>query len=108
MGTKLAIRAAISDAFQTPQVLRLFAQRQPTALRQRLEEIDRDIKLGKVPFEAVAEQAAEILTALQRLGEPLAPKEERFLAKYRSDSMSDFEAIADGNEVRIPSCSKAL
>merc|ERR1711920_1117404 len=54
--TKLAIRAAISDAFKTPQVIRLFAQKQPAALRRRLDEIDRDVKLGKVQFDDVAEQ----------------------------------------------------
>ena len=39
------------------QVIRLFAQKQPAALRRRLDEIDRDVKLGKVQFEDVAEQA---------------------------------------------------
>mmetsp|Transcript_27760 Transcript_27760/g.60838 ORF Transcript_27760/g.60838 Transcript_27760/m.60838 type:complete len:146 (-) Transcript_27760:600-1037(-) len=54
--TKLAIRAAISKAFKTPQVIRLFAQKQPAALRERLAQIDRDVKLGKADHDAVAEQ----------------------------------------------------
>uniref|UniRef100_A0A7S0NUA9 Beta-catenin-interacting ICAT domain-containing protein n=1 Tax=Calcidiscus leptoporus TaxID=127549 RepID=A0A7S0NUA9_9EUKA len=102
--TKLAIRAAISDAFKTPQVIRLFAQKQPAALRRRLDEIDRDVKLGKVQFDDVAEQAAEILMALKRLGEPLAAKEETFLTKHRTATMSDFEAVTGADEVRMPVC----
>ncbi|XP_065842669.1 protein LZIC-like [Oscarella lobularis] len=35
---RLAIQAAISDAFQTPEVIRLFAKRQPGQLRQRLSD----------------------------------------------------------------------
>ena len=56
--TRLAVRAAISEAFKTPQVIRLFAQKQPAALRRRLAEIDRDVKLGKHAKEAVAEEAS--------------------------------------------------
>ena len=52
-----AVQAAVSDAFKTPQVIRLFAQKQPAALRRRLAEVDRDVKLGKLSKEAVKEQA---------------------------------------------------
>lgn len=38
-------------------------------------------------------QAAEILVALKKLGEPLAPKEEKFLAQQKSAALSDLEAI---------------
>ena len=34
-----AIRAAISDAFKTPEVIRMFAKKQPGQLRQRLAEV---------------------------------------------------------------------
>ena len=51
--TRMAIRAAISDAFKTPEVIRLFAKKEPAALRRRLAEIDRDVKLGKFQFSAV-------------------------------------------------------
>ena len=36
---KLAVRAAISEAFKTPEVIRMFASRRPGELRQRLEEV---------------------------------------------------------------------
>ena len=58
-------------------------------------EIDRDVKLGKLDFANVSAQAAEILVALKRLGEPLAPKEEAFLAQNKSVSLAEFEAVAE-------------
>lgn len=43
-----ATQAAISEAFHTPAVIRMFARREPGQLRQRLAEIDRDERLGKL------------------------------------------------------------
>ena len=99
----MAVRAAISESFKTPEVIRMFAKKEPAALRRRLAEIDRDVKLGKHAKEAVAEEASarhvaqprhrggreksdacarqvtEILTALSKLGEQLSTGEESFL-----------------------------
>ena len=36
---QLATQAAISEAFKTPEVIRLFAKKQPGQLRQRLAEV---------------------------------------------------------------------
>ena len=36
---QLAIQAAISEAFKTPEVIRMFAKKQPGQLRQRLAEV---------------------------------------------------------------------
>lgn len=36
---QLAIQAAISEAFKTPEVIRMFAKKQPGQLRQRLSEV---------------------------------------------------------------------
>lgn len=36
---QLAIQAAISEAFKTPQVIRLFAQREPESLRKLLASL---------------------------------------------------------------------
>eukprot|EP00058_Branchiostoma_floridae_P005053 XP_002590541.1 hypothetical protein BRAFLDRAFT_86219 [Branchiostoma floridae] len=44
---QLAIRAAISEAFKTPEVIRMFAKKQPGQLRQRLAEMERDAKAAK-------------------------------------------------------------
>jgi hypothetical protein len=75
--------------------VRLFAKKEPQALRRRLAEIDQDVKLKKVEFAAVADQAAEILVALKKLGEPLKPKEEAFLQQNLSASLAQFEAVAE-------------
>ena len=97
--TRQAVRAAISQAFKTPEVIRLFAKKEPAELRKRLATIDCEVKLGKMPFASVSAQAAEILIALKKLGEPLDSKEEAFLAQNRTASMADFEAVGDGGDV---------
>ena len=54
--TRQAVRAAISQAFKTPEVIRLFAKREPVQLRKRLANIDRDAKLGKIEIATVSAQ----------------------------------------------------
>ena len=49
---RLALQAAIADAFQTPEVIRLFAKKEPDALRTRLAAIQQDHKLTRLSFEA--------------------------------------------------------
>ena len=44
---QLAIQAAISEAFKTPEVIRLFAKKQPGQLRQRLAEVSNKLSLIK-------------------------------------------------------------
>ena len=97
---KLAVRAAISDAFKTPEVIRLFARKEPAALRLKLSNLDRDVKLGKFALADVAPQVCEILTALKKLGEPLDAKEEAFLASQTTagSSLADFVAVSDSVE----------
>ena len=51
---QLAIQAAISEAFKTPEVIRLFAKKQPGQLRQRLSEVSGDTTLLK-PIDEVEE-----------------------------------------------------
>ena len=86
---KQAIQAAVSNAFKTPEVIRLFAKKEPGQLRERLAgssatmavhcarlslltptlEMDRDVKIGKISEEQRVEQKVEILTALRKLGD---------------------------------------
>uniref|UniRef100_A0ABI8A661 Beta-catenin-interacting ICAT domain-containing protein n=1 Tax=Felis catus TaxID=9685 RepID=A0ABI8A661_FELCA len=68
-GMQLAIQAAISQAFKTPEVIRLFAKKQPGQLRTRLAEMDRDLMVGKLERGLYTQQKVEILTALRKLGE---------------------------------------
>ncbi|GFN96480.1 protein lzic-like [Plakobranchus ocellatus] len=91
---QLAIQAAISDAFKTPEVIRLFAKKQPGQLRTRLADISRDEKIGKLSKALATQQSVEILTALKKLGEPLTPAEETYLQQNSSGSLREFEKVS--------------
>lgn len=91
---QLAIQAAISDAFKTPEVIRLFAKKQPGQLRQRLSEMQRDVKVGKLSQDVYTQQAVEILAALRKLGEKLSPVELDFLTTNSSAALSAFEKVS--------------
>jgi hypothetical protein len=49
---QLATQAAISEAFKTPEVIRLFGKREPKQLRDRLLNIEQETKLNKLSCEA--------------------------------------------------------
>ena len=83
---RMAVRAAISQAFKTPEVIKMFAARRPNDLRQKLAEIDRDLKIGKLPLDLGTPKKREILTALQKLDQPLSVEEVAWLAQHSSDS----------------------
>ncbi|XP_071451181.1 protein LZIC-like [Hetaerina americana] len=91
---QLAIRAAISASFKTPYVIQMFAKRQPNQLRQRLAEVDRDIKLRKNSSLEREMEKAEILNALQQLGEELKSSEVEFL-KHNITPKTEFVSVAD-------------
>lgn len=90
-GMQLAIQAAISQAFKTPEVIRLFAKKQPGQLRTRLAEMDRDLMVGKLERELYTQRKVEILTALRKLGEKLTEDDETFLSANASAVLSQFE-----------------
>lgn len=66
---KLALTAAIKDAFKTPEVIAMFAKREPAALRTRLAHLQEEHKLGRLPAARFKNQAIEIIVALRKLGE---------------------------------------
>ncbi|KAG6796697.1 protein LZIC [Apis mellifera caucasica] len=78
---QLAIQAAISEAFKTPAVIRMFGKRETSQLRNRLAEIEYDMKLGKITKEVFDLQRAEVLNALRQLGEKLELQELQLLEK---------------------------
>uniref|UniRef100_A0A3P8R8T3 Beta-catenin-interacting ICAT domain-containing protein n=1 Tax=Astatotilapia calliptera TaxID=8154 RepID=A0A3P8R8T3_ASTCA len=92
-GMQLAIQAAISQAFKTPEVIRLFAKKQPGQLRSRLAEMDRDVMVGKLSRDVYTQQKMEILTALRKLGEKLTPEDETFLTENATATLSQFEKV---------------
>lgn len=72
---KLALQTAIAQAFQTPEVIKMFKLRQPAQLRERLSMLERDVKLGRIPEKQASQESLEILMALQKLGDPLSASE---------------------------------
>eukprot|EP00116_Pleurobrachia_bachei_P011830 sb/3472092/ len=93
---KLATQTAISSAFKTPEVIRLFAKAEPAQLRTILTQIDRDVTLGKRSVEEAKPQRVEILTAIKRLGAELSAEEElslqdqiKFSSRVNSDSVGE-------------------
>lgn len=94
---QLAIQAAISNAFQTPEIIRLFARKQPTQLRVKLSEIERDFKIGSLDKERYTQQKREILSALTRLGDNLLDEEKIFLANNLTDSLKEFNKVTSEN-----------
>lgn len=56
-----AIQAAISQAFKTPEVIRLFGRREPKQLRERLSIIDQDLKLNKLSLAARDRQKVSVM-----------------------------------------------
>jgi len=91
---QLAIQAAVSSAFHTPEVIRAFAKREPGQLRERITALERTHKLGKVSDAQYTQEATEILSALKRLGDVLPPREEAFLQANKSAALASFEAVS--------------
>jgi len=92
----LAIQAAVSQAFKTPEVIRLFAQRQPEQLRQRLATLQSMYRMKKISLESVSRQSVEILIALKKMGVELTEEEAATLDKYGGSAVSQLEDIGSG------------
>lgn len=56
-----AIQAAISQAFKTPEVIQMFAKKQPDQLREKLSQIERDQKIGKMALDLYTQQKVSVL-----------------------------------------------
>ncbi|CAM9707031.1 protein LZIC [Lethenteron reissneri] len=92
---QLAIQAAISQAFQTPEVIRMFARKQPGQLRTHMAQLERDVLVGKLPRDVYSLQKAETLMALRKLGDTLSAEEEAFLSANASAALSQLERVTD-------------
>ncbi|KAI1309397.1 Protein LZIC [Halotydeus destructor] len=91
---QLAIQAAISQAFKTPEVISMFAKKQPDQLRIKLSQIERDAKVQKISMDSMTQQKIEVLMALKKLGEILHSSEEEFLQKNATDTLKEFEKVS--------------
>ncbi|CAL2033296.1 unnamed protein product [Caenorhabditis brenneri] len=77
--TKIAIRAAISKAFKTPEVMALFAGKHTGLLREKLMMTESNYRSQKISKQEYLERKFEILMALQRLEEKLTDDESKYL-----------------------------
>jgi hypothetical protein len=80
---QLRIQSAIRTAFKSPEVIRMFAKKENGSLRSRLAQLESDFKLGRVSSEDYLNLSAEVLAALEKLGEPLTTKERELLERVR-------------------------
>ena len=94
-GPLQAIQSAIAAAFKTPEVLAMFARKQPDQLRLKLAQVERDHKIKLLPSESFQQQKLEILMALKKLKEPISEAEQQFLQANSSQSMKEFEQVPD-------------
>lgn len=83
---QLAIQAAVSEAFKTPEVISMFARKQPDQLRLRLAALQRDVKIKQLSKDAFQRQAVEILVALKKMGTELTAEEATFLDSLSSSA----------------------
>jgi hypothetical protein len=125
---RLALQAAMANAVRTPEVIRMFASKQPASLRARLAALSEDRKLGRItedrfkcavcgcaavcvarpslfPKLARRDHAVEVIVALKKLGEELTPGEMHIL-ETSDDAMRQFEsadkAIGAGIRMCVP------
>jgi len=92
---QLAISAAISRAFHTPEILGLFAARQPDQLRERLAMVERDRKINQMSDEKYKQEKCEILSALLKLRAPLTDQQHLFLTQNTSQHLAHFVGTDD-------------
>lgn len=93
---QLAIQAAISQAFKTPEVIRMFAQKQPDQLRIKLSQLQRDLKIKTITADTFARQSKEVLIALRKLNSQLTEDEQRLLSSLTESQSQQLERAEDG------------
>eukprot|EP01080_Neovahlkampfia_damariscottae_P005564 gene5564-9382_t len=97
---RLAMQLSVSEAFQTPEVISMFAKQEPKLLREKLTQLQRDVKLGKISQTIVTQQTVEILSALKKLGEKLSDVEKNFLDQNITQELKYFVAVDDKESIR--------
>lgn len=73
----------------------MFAKKQPGQLRQRMAELERDAKIGKISQDCFIQQKLEILAALKKLGDSLNAAELNLLEEQSSSALKEFEKITN-------------
>ncbi|KAM3722203.1 Protein LZIC [Dirofilaria immitis] len=92
----MAVQSAISEAFKTPEIVAIFARKEPALLRQKLMQIETERILRKISNEAFKAKKLEILCALYKLNDHLS-NEERIIIEAAS-KIPDFQfELASGH-----------
>ncbi|KAL3997734.1 Beta-catenin-interacting protein ICAT family protein [Acanthocheilonema viteae] len=89
--TKMAIQNAISEAFKTPEIVAIFAKKEPVLLRQKLMQIETDRHLRKISDETFKARKLEILYALYKLNDDLSDEERSVINAASKVSGFQFE-----------------
>ncbi|XP_025411236.1 protein LZIC-like [Sipha flava] len=102
----LATTAAIAKAFQTPFIIKMFAKNEPNALKDKRNQIERDMKLGKLNLEIGNRQKLEILIALKHLGCELTDSDKIFIREETNKPQnnllpSGFKLLENGFDLNI-------
>ena len=91
---QIAIQATVANAFKTPDIIRLFANKEPDRLRTKLKQLQRDAKVKKLEKKIYLQQQYEILLALQKLDNKLTSDEQAFIKQYQSRGLASAQQIS--------------
>ena len=80
---------------------------QTGGLKQKLEELERDSKIGKISAESFTSKKLEILVALKRLNEELSNDDAQFFDTHSTQSMKQFVQLTPEDSI-IADSSKIL
>ncbi|VDK80894.1 unnamed protein product [Onchocerca ochengi] len=91
-----AIQSAISEAFKTPEIVAIFAKKEPALLRQKLMQIKTEHHLRKISDEVFKAKRLEILYALYKLNDHLSDEERNIIED--ASKIPDFQfELASGH-----------
>ncbi|KAJ1455240.1 hypothetical protein M885DRAFT_520537 [Pelagophyceae sp. CCMP2097] len=82
---QLRIQGAVRTAFKTPDVIRMFAQKEPSALRAKLAQLNEERRLSRITEATFIAFSVEVVLALQKLGEPLLAEEQSMLSLHHEN-----------------------
>ena len=80
---------------------------QTGGLRQKLDELERDSKIGRISADSFTCQKLEILAALKRLNEELSAEDFQFFESHSTQSMKLFVQVNPEDSI-IEDTSKIL
>lgn len=87
-------KAILNETFKTPEIIKMFLSKKSEGLRQKLTELERDWRIGKISQSLFEVQKIEILGALLKLSaEHLTSEEKGFLAAKANQSMKKLMSI---------------